>query len=179
MPTILSHAVLPVALGVGLGGRVVSRRLLVAGVAASILPDLDVLTFQFNVAYADALGHRGVSHSIAFAAFAAFVALLFAHRLNTGRLAAFLFVGVCTASHGVLDMFTNGGYGVALWWPISDERVFAPWQVIEVSPLSLRRFLSSRGLEVLRSEFLWIWLPAMAVCGALVLLRRTSGRGDR
>lgn len=179
MPTILSHAVVPLALGVGLGGRLVSHRLLVAGVAASILPDLDVLAFRLNVGYSDAFGHRGASHSIAFAVFAAFLALLFAQRLNSGRLSAFMFVGVCTASHGVLDMFTNGGYGVALWWPMSAERVFAPWQVIEVSPLSLRRFFSGWGFEVLQSEFLWIWLPAMVVCVALAILRGRSVRGVR
>jgi inner membrane protein len=84
---------------------------------------------------------------------------------------AFWFVAVCMVSHGVLDMFTNGGYGAALWWPVSDVRVFAPWQVIEVSPLSLRRVFSAKGLAVLQSELLWVWLPATAV-GVLLWARR-------
>jgi hypothetical protein len=41
MPTIFSHPAVPLALGFGLGKEIVSGRLVVAGVAASILPDLD------------------------------------------------------------------------------------------------------------------------------------------
>jgi len=171
MPTILSHAAVPLALGLGLGARVVPRRLLLAGVLASVIPDLDVLAFRFNVAYSHALGHRGVSHSLAFAVVLGLVALVIAQPLRATRRAAFLFVAVCSASHGALDMLTNGGHGVALWWPLSAERLFAPWQVIEVSPLSLRRIASARGLEVLQSELLWIWLPAVLVGTALLLVR--------
>lgn len=174
MPTILSHAAVPLALGLGLGARLVPRRLVVAGVAASMLPDLDVLAFRFNVAYADNFGHRGASHSIAFAILLGLLAAMFAHRLHSKARVAFLFVGLCTASHGLLDMFTNGGHGVALWWPVSVNRYFASWHVIEASPLSLRRVFSVRGLEVLRSEFLWIWLPALLFFVILTLWRRRS-----
>ncbi len=156
----------------GLGGHHIPKRLLVAGVVASILPDLDVLAFRFHTAYGDVLGHRGASHSLAFALLMGLLAFALAKHLKTGRAAAFWFVAVCTASHGVLDMFTNGGFGAALWWPLSDVRVFAPWQVIEVSPLSLRRVFSAKGLQVLQSELLWIWLPALVVWAGLVLARR-------
>jgi inner membrane protein len=172
MPTILSHAVVPLALGLGLGDRIISRRLLVAGSIASMLPDLDVLAFRFNVAYADSFGHRGASHSIAFAILLALLAAMCSRRLQSGSRIAFLFVGVSAASHGLLDMLTNGGHGVALWWPVSANRYFAPWQVIEVSPLSLRRVFGGKGLEVLQSEFLWIWLPALLVFVVLFVLRR-------
>ncbi|WP_211460507.1 metal-dependent hydrolase [Collimonas silvisoli] len=171
MPTILSHAAVPLALGLGLGARVVSRRLLVAGIIASVLPDFDVLAFHFHVAYSDALGHRGISHSIVFAILVALVTLLLASRLNTTRKTAFLFVAICAVSHGVLDMFTNGGLGVALLWPWSTERFFAPWQVIEVSPLGIQRVFSQRGIAVLVSELLWVWLPATITCAVLSLMR--------
>jgi inner membrane protein len=139
-----------------------------------MLPDLDVLAFRFNVAYADSFGHRGASHSIAFAILLALLAAIFSRRLQSKARTAFAFVGASAASHGLLDMFTNGGHGVALWWPMSENRYFAPWQVIEVSPLSLRRVFSGRGLEVLQSEFLWIWLPALSVFLLLALLRRDT-----
>lgn len=171
MPTILSHAAVPLALGAGLGACVVSPRLMAAGIVAAVLPDLDVLAFRLNVQYSEVFGHRGASHSIAFAALLGFVALPFASQLHVRRRVAFLFVAFCAASHGLLDMLTNGGRGVALWWPLSAERFFLPWQVIEVSPLSLRRVLGGRGLEVLQSELLWVWLPAGFVCGALLLWR--------
>ena len=172
MPTILTHSAVPLALGLGLGARIVPRRLLLAGVVASILPDLDVVAFRLHIAYADTLGHRGASHSLAFALFVALLALLGARHLQTSRRTAFLYIAACAASHPLLDMFTNGGLGVALWWPWSDARVFSAWQVIEVSPLSLDRILSARGWTVLKSELLWVWLPATLVCCTLLGVRR-------
>lgn len=171
MPTILSHAAIPLVLGLGLGNRVIPRRLLVAGILASILPDLDVLAFRLNVAYSHVLGHRGVSHSVVFALALALLALACAPQLRSSRLIAFSFIGLATVSHGLLDMFTNGGLGVALWWPWSSDRFFAYWQVIEVSPLSLSRVFSARGLTVLQSELLWVWLPAVVVTVALLAIR--------
>jgi inner membrane protein len=172
MPTILTHAAVPLAIGLGLGGNLIPRRLLMFGVVASMLPDLDVLAFRFHIAYADTFGHRGVSHSMTFAVLVGLVALLFCRQLKSGPLITFVFIAVCAASHGLLDMFTNGGYGVALWWPFSADRLFAPWQVIDVSPLSLRRVFSARGLEVLQSEILWVWVPALLAFASLALLRR-------
>jgi inner membrane protein len=69
-------------------------------------------------------------------------------------------------------MFTNGGSGIALWLPFSSERLFFPWQVIEVSPLSLRGLAGERGMQVLQSELLWVWLPAAVLCVLLALRRR-------
>lgn len=43
MPTIITHAAIPLAIGLGQGSGIIGRRLLLAGVAASILPDMDVL----------------------------------------------------------------------------------------------------------------------------------------
>ncbi|MDR1227509.1 MAG: metal-dependent hydrolase [Azoarcus sp.] len=78
------------------------------------------------------------------------------------------------ASHIALDAATNGGLGVAAFWPFSDERYFLPWRPIRVSPLNPRVFMSERGLAVLRSGFLWVWLP---VTTRLWLLRRNRRNG--
>ena len=172
MPTILTHTAVPLALGLGLGSKVISRRLLAAGVVASMLPDIDVLAFRFNIAYTDTFGHRGVSHSLMFAMLVGLVAMLCAPWLKTTRSRGFLFVGTACASHGLLDMLTNGGEGVALWWPFSEARLFFPWHVIEVSPLNMHRVFSERGWVVLQSEFLWVWLPALVLGGGMYLLRR-------
>ncbi len=169
MPTILTHSAVPLALG--LGSRWVPPRLLAAGVVASILPDMDVLAFRLHIAYADTFGHRGASHSLAFALFVATVAAATSTYWQTSRLRAFAFIAICTASHPLLDMLTNGGLGVALWWPLSDARVFSAWQVIEVSPIALSRIFSPRVLVVLQSELLWVWLPAALLCCTLLLLR--------
>ena len=177
MPTIFSHLAVPLALHAGLGPRAIPRPLLLAGMAASVIPDLDVIGFRFGVAYGAQFGHRGATHSIAFALAMGAAAALGATRLRVKKAFAFFFVASCGASHGLLDSFTNGGSGVALWWPFSEERFFAPWRPIEVSPLSAARFLSHRGLEVLGSELVWVWLPAAMFAALLLALRmRESAR---
>ena len=171
MPTILSHAAVPLALGLGLGTPLISRRLLALGVLAAVLPDLDVLAFKFGLAYASSFGHRGASHSLLFALLLGFLALLGAPVLRSSRCAAFVFVSLCAASHALLDMLTNGGLGVALFWPWSEQRFFAHWQVIEVSPINLYRFFSARGLAVMFSELRWVWFPAGILGGSLFIAR--------
>ena len=172
MPTILTHAVVPLALGLGAGRRYVSGPLVAAGVVASMLPDLDVLAFRLGVSYADQFGHRGFSHSVLFALLLGAVACLLAGRLRSSRSGAFAFVFVAAVSHGLLDMFTTGGLGVALLWPLSEARFFTPWQVIEVSPLSLSRVFGPRGLAVVLSELKWVWGPAVLVASVLALVVR-------
>lgn len=100
-----------------------------------------------------------------------FIAALCAPQLRATRVLAFAFVALSTASHGVLNMLTNGGHGVALWWPVSNERFFLPWQVIEASPLSLRRVFGPKGLEVVQSELVWVWLPCAFAGMALLIVR--------
>jgi len=80
--------------------------------------------------------------------------------LSTGAwLWTYLFLA--TASHGLLDAMTDGGLGVAFFSPFNNDRYFLPWRPIRVSPIGISRFFSDRGLEVLASELLWIWLPSV------------------
>jgi inner membrane protein len=148
----------------------------VGGALAAVVPDLDVVSFRFGIAYGDLLGHRGLTHSFAFAvAFSALCVLAVARSLSPrARLPAFTYVALAMASHGLFDAFTNGGLGVAFFAPFSNERIFFPWQPIEVSPLGIAGILSARGLEVLRSEFVWVGLPSLAVALLGVLFTRRS-----
>jgi inner membrane protein len=173
MPSILSHPAVPLALALGLGRQVVSERLLLAGVAASVVPDLDVVAFRLGIPYADDLGHRGFTHSLPFAAFVALAAACAFRALRTTFTRAFWFVLVATASHGILDSFTNGGLGVAFFWPWSGERYFAPIRVIEVSPLSIQRFISEEGARVVLSELIWVWAPCALLAALLLSVRKT------
>ncbi|HMO79337.1 MAG TPA: metal-dependent hydrolase [Pyrinomonadaceae bacterium] len=177
MPTIFTHSVVPIAIGFGLGRNIIPPRLIAAGIVASVVPDLDVLAFRLDVAYSHDLGHRGASHSLAFAAVLGFIAALAAPFLRAKRLNAFLFVTISAASHGLLDMLTNGGLGVALLWPYASERMFFPWRPIVVSPLSLWEFLGLRGWRVVASEMLWVWLPS-AILFILIAVM-TAGRRPR
>ena len=171
MPTIVTHALIPLAAGVALGRQRVPPRLVVAGMMAAMLPDADVAAFKLGIEYAHALGHRGASHSLAFAMACGALAAWSARRFGTSALTAFLFIALSAASHPLLDMLTDGGLGVALFWPWSDARHFAPWRVIEVSPFA-NRFFSARGVDVLLSELRWVWLPVMTLGAATMWLRR-------
>lgn len=168
----MSHVAVPIATGLGLGQRVISRRLLVAGVLASALPDFDVVGFRFHIAYGDAFGHRGAMHSLFVALLIGLQAIPFSRWLQSRRWVVFSFVAFSAASHGLLDTLTNGGLGVALLWPFDMQRYFAPWRPIEVSPFGTHVFSSARGLAVMVSELLWIWLPALCVCASMMLIRK-------
>ena len=171
MPTVLTHALLPLAAGIALGRKCVPPRLVAAGMVAAMLPDADVAMFKLGIEYAHDFGHRGASHSLAFAVFCGTLTAGFARWFKVRAVTAFLFIALSVASHPLLDMLTDGGLGVALLWPWSDARHFAPWRVIEVSPF-VNRFFSARGAEVLASELRWIWVPAGAMAGLVAWLRR-------
>ncbi|MEQ1512193.1 MAG: metal-dependent hydrolase [Lysobacteraceae bacterium] len=158
MPTIFTHAVVPLALGLALGRKAVPPRLIAAGMFVSMAPDFDTAAFKLGIAYADQFGHRGASHSFVFALAIALFGAMVAPWLRTTRWRAFLWLAFCTASHPLLDALTNGGLGVALLWPWSHERFFAPWRPIAVSPIGAG-FFSVRGLTVLWSELQWVWFP--------------------
>ena len=174
MPTIVTHAAVPLALAVALGSQRISRRLLLAGMVASIVPDLDVIGLKLGIAYAHQLGHRGASHSIAFAIILGGLAALVAPSLRAKRWVSWAFITVACVSHPLLDMLTTGGLGAALFWPFSDQRLFFPTQMIRVSPLTLERFLGPAGMTVIKSELMWVWLPCIAFMLAAITMRRKT-----
>jgi inner membrane protein len=163
MATIISHPAVPLSIYAIVGQRLISWRLLVVGMLASTLPDIDVIGFRLGIPYGDIWGHRGLTHSLLFALGVGLIAACAAPWLRANRLIAGLFVFLACSSHGLLDMCTTGGKGVAYLWPYSGERYFLPYQVIKVSTLSLSRFFGPEGLLVLQSEWQWVWLPAIAI----------------
>ncbi|WP_343653101.1 metal-dependent hydrolase [Stenotrophomonas sp.] len=192
MPSIITHAAVPLALWCAADRGRIPPWLLAAGVVAAMLPDADVLAFVLHIPYADALGHRGASHSLLFAGVLAMLAALVAffgrHRPWSAvscqpRLApttarptvastvqAAVFVFICAASHPLLDAMTSGGLGVALAWPWSEHRFFAPWRPIRVSPFA-PQFFSARGVATLLSELRWVWLPLATAVVAWKLIQ--------
>jgi inner membrane protein len=193
MPTVITHAVVGAVLAEVIrprAGRAAALEppgaprngapwvyVVAASALCAVLPDADVLAFQLGIPYGAPLGHRGLSHSLPFAAVLGAVVLALGFRgavWGGQRLRIGLCVALATASHGLLDTFTNGGLGVAVLAPFDLERYFAPWRPVRVSPIGLRAFLT-RGLPVLASELVWIWTPA-AVLLLATLARRAVGR---
>jgi inner membrane protein len=118
----------------------------------SILPDADVVGFAFGIPYAAPLGHRGASHSLAVAAVLSLGAAALLQRTSRASYARALTCALIVAlSHGLLDTLTDGGKGVALFWPFSTERYFAPVRPIPVAPIGAS-FVSMRGLNVVLWE---------------------------
>jgi inner membrane protein len=173
MCSVLTHPVVPLALAPLLPQGSLSPSVLLVGAACAVIPDLDVIGFKFGVGAHPMLGHRGVTHSIVFAAAlsALLTFILFRHR-HPAPWVIFLFLFVSTLTHPLLDMLTNGGRGVALLAPFSSARYVFPWRPIEVSPIGVQRFFSRRGVEILRSELRWVWLPAAGVFILGMMVRR-------
>lgn len=173
MPTIMTHAVVPLMAAVALGRDRIPLAIAVTGIGFAMLPDADVIGFRFGIEYADAWGHRGATHSLVFAAILASLATAI---FKTPRpVLTWFFLFASAASHGLLDTLTNGGLGAALLWPVSDARYFAPVQPIRVSPIGAG-FFSERGIAAMVSELRWVILPALALGTAGFVIRKYIDR---
>lgn len=132
----------------------------------SLVPDLDVIAFRFGIPYAAPFGHRGATHSIVFA-----LAMGVAAWLLTRSWKSTLALTVVVLSHPLLDMLTDGGLGVALFWPVTSERFFFPWTPLPVAPIGMG-MVSAKGITVLAVElvaFVPLWIYAFT--------KRSRGEG--
>jgi inner membrane protein len=176
MCTVMTHPAVPIALSVLLPKDTASPSLLIAASVCSVVPDLDVIGFEFSIRYGDMLGHRGFTHSIFFAVALAAVTTLTVFQKSPGsQTAIFLYLFLSTLSHPVLDALTNGGLGVGLFAPFSNKRYFFPYRPIEVSPIGIISFFSDRGYQVLLSELRWVWLPSSVFFTIGQVFRRICG----
>jgi inner membrane protein len=166
MASAFTHAFVGTVIGkVFKEGRKMPWRFWVGLAVCAAFPDIDVIGFWFGVPLDSPWGHRGFTHSIFFALILAWVAVevLFRNEKRFSKawwvlLSCFFIV---TVSHGMLDACTDGGHGIAFFWPFENTRYFFPWRPIAVSPLSVGRFWGERAIRIIESEFLWVWLPTM------------------
>jgi len=162
-----SHAIASIAIGKTISLRQ-SLKCWILGAICSIIPDADVIGFYFGIPYSHPFGHRGFTHSLLFAVLLGILLIMIFYRKDSIRTKLFLFTYffLSAASHGILDAFTNGGLGVEFLYPVSTDRYFFPWRPIQVSPINAGSFFSERGITVLKSEFVWIWIPSLILIGA-------------
>ena len=170
MASAFSHAIVALAMGKAFQNKELSWRELSLGALCSALPDLDVIGLYFGIQYSDVWGHRGMTHSVVFAALLAgiLVGVWYRGKPAAAMTGLYLYFFLCTASHGVLDAMTNGGLGVAFFSPFDTTRYFFPVRPILVSPIGVSEFFSEYGVRIMASEAIWIWLPA---CVAFLVLR--------
>jgi inner membrane protein len=163
MASILSHFLVGAGLyrfvdarrSTGLGGA------LFAG-AMAMLPDADSLAMPW-APYGSAWGHRGMTHSLAFATVAGMLSVFALRRRAAfpgGALACAATLAVVVASHGFLDAMTDGGLGVAFFAPFDSTRYFLPWRPIPVSPITLNAF-DPHVWRVISAETLLLWPAAL------------------
>ncbi|MDP7546653.1 MAG: metal-dependent hydrolase, partial [Alphaproteobacteria bacterium] len=179
MTTVVTHAAMGLALGHAL--RPAARRGHRYWLACALLPvmaDADVIGFPLGVAYGDLLGHRGLSHSLAFAAVLGLATALSmkwweGRGWPETRHLAVLFV-LLAASHGPMDMLTNGGLGIALLAPFDAGRYFWDWRPILVSPIGLKNFLTPWGWAVIMDELLWFGPPIALLLASTAIRRRIA-----
>lgn len=180
MPSGISHTAVAVAAGFAFTSRDVPHHFWSLAILCSVIPDADGIGFVLGIPYGHLFGHRGFFHSPFFALFMSlFVVIVFFPGLQAfskAWLRYFAFFFLLSASHGILDAFTNGGMGIALLSPFDHTRYFFPWTPIVVSPIAIKAFFSRWGWAVIRSELLWIWLPALLVAVVSTLIRTIMER---
>ncbi len=133
--------------------------------ALALLPDIDFVgPLVFNVDNESIFGHRGATHSLAFAVVIGLVVSAAAPLLDVPRITAGVVAACVVASHALLDGLTEtGGAGVALLWPFVDGRISSPWRPLPIAPIG-PELLTTQGLALLVAEtavFLPLWLYAL------------------
>jgi len=164
VPSVISHAAVAVAAGMAFAPDEIPARFWPLAIACSVIPDADTIGLYSGIPYNHFFGHRGFFHSPFFALLLSLllVGVFFQGVKTFSRqwLFYFIFFFLVSASHGILDAFTSGGFGIALLSPFDTTRYFFPWTPILVSPVGIKAFFSRWGVAVILSELLWIWLPS-------------------
>jgi inner membrane protein len=182
MCTSLGHAIAGHAVGATATQGGSQRRFIAVCAVAAAIPDLDVsLALLPSPIYASLGGHRGITHSLAFAAlFAGAVVLVGFRGAGLSPARAWLGLAGAVMSHSLLDMLTSYGNGVALFAPFSWSFVRFPWHPIDPDAASRGAATASGQLLLaIGNEALWVWLPALAVSAAVGWLRRSGRRSRR
>ncbi|MBB3060866.1 metal-dependent hydrolase [Microbulbifer rhizosphaerae] len=172
MASAFSHVVIPAVIYAAFKSGSINIRLLVVAAALSVLPDLDVVAFKFGIPYESQWGHRGFTHSLVFSAAISLLVVFFHRKIRSKPLTVFAVCFAASVSHAILDAMTNGGLGVALYWPFSSERIFLPYRPIQVSPIGVGAFFTEKGLRVISSELFWVLIPGLVVGTLGALTRR-------
>ena len=183
MPSSIAHAAAGLAVATAFRPGGATRRYWWAAGLCAVLPDLDAIGRPFAGAHGDLAilgGHRGFTHSIAFAVMlGAIVAWgFFREQRHLARARLSICFALATASHGLLDALNTRGEGVKLFSPFSDRRIEFAWQPIDPHPAWVATGTAfSRFYSLIGNELLWVILPCVLI--ALLVARVDSRRTER
>ncbi|MEZ4795626.1 MAG: metal-dependent hydrolase [Flavobacteriaceae bacterium] len=171
MASVFGHAVVGFTLSKVISSNN-SKLLLLFAIVSTILPDIDVLAFNFGIPYEAPFGHCGFTHSILFAVLWATFLMLIFRKLN--KLIWWIVIFLSTISHGILDAMTSGGRGVGFFVPFYNERYFFPFRDIVVSTIGIERFFSERGMRVIFSELKYVFLPCFIILVLFYFIKKAN-----
>jgi inner membrane protein len=145
---------LALAIGSVMAPRPALKLFLIAGVAAAVLPDLDLIAPLFEAGSRGV--HRTFTHSIFFAVLAGVLGAMGLPRTFQRYRTRFgLYLALAAGTHGALDALTTYDMGVAFLSPVSNVRYVAPWRPIDGVSMEL-----------------WLALIPSAVCAWVILYLR-------
>jgi inner membrane protein len=146
-----------------------------------LLPDIDAIGFFSGIEYGSLLGHRGLTHSLAFAAVVVGILMTIPSIASPQwgpKWFTWLYLFLACASHGLLDAMADGGMGIAFFSPFTNTRYFLHWQPIMVGPINILAAFSPWGLRIALSELKWV----IGCCAAIILVilaaRKKNGCRD-
>ncbi|MDX1637838.1 MAG: metal-dependent hydrolase [Balneolaceae bacterium] len=145
----------------------------IAGAAAAMLPDLDVLIGTPDDPLLTLEYHRQFTHSVFLAPAGALLVTaalwwIVKKQLNLKETYLFSLLGMTTA--GIADIFTS--YGVQYFWPVSNTRF--SWNLVSVfDPLFTLGILIPFGLALYTRKRTWGWM-ALGWVGIYLLFALTQ-----
>ena len=165
MASAFSHAFVALAFGKVPQHPILTWPIVFMGMICSIIPDVDVIGFSFGIHYGDLWGHRGLTHSLFFAALLSvtLTGVWYRQKSSAAKAGIGVYLFLCMASHGVLDAMTDGGLGVAFFSPFDATRYFFPFRPVAVSPIGIGDFFNGSAVQILVSEVTWVWLPTIGI----------------
>ena len=127
MPTIITHSIVAGSSAWGFSSGKGTFKFWILSILCSSLPDADVIGYRWlYIPYYHFFGHRGFFHSPFFAALLSiFIVCIFYRKegfFSKQWWKYFFYFFIVAASHGILDALTNGGNGIALLSPLTNER---------------------------------------------------------
>jgi inner membrane protein len=168
MASVYTHALV----GLGMGKLGIARPMPVLfwilTAVLPILPDLDVFS---DARYGTIYGHRGITHSLLFALFLGMTAAGATYRyfkIDFWPLSGFFFVIV--AAHGLLEVCTTGGPGIAFFWPVDNRRI-GPWGYLPFSDIGFE-IPNPRINKAVGTEIALVWVPMIVTVGVVIIARR-------
>ncbi len=183
MAAIVSHAVAGVGIAAALSPRQrLPKRYWALAIFCAVIPDFDILLVWMGTDYRGMFGHRGITHSIAFAAA---LAALFAFEAFPAsswrdlRFRLWLALFAAGVSHGILDALMDVGKGVAFFAPFLARRFHFPVRPIHGSPPGDALLLREGGVKISASELAWIWMPSVILLAIAWWLWRKRGGSSR